>query len=250
MNHARFLMVAIYILKIVILEHQLPRGLVTPNILDELKRMAKFIAIYYTPWFLQARLASKAPQLDIQLWKDMCYYENVDSDIGSQVKISLLRHLWYLTQELVVFALFDRDLPDETKQQIASTLRRVQRPATFPPGKPIFPKEKLEQAGSNIQLKELIGPQSWLLFHLLDARGAWLATAPNRWVHNREYKRMYKVVENIEVVNDAAERGVKDVKEYAKVAKDGRYHEQIILVSSSHRIKIPSFHKNEMENNL
>jgi len=43
---------------------------------------------------------------------------------------------------------------------------------------------------------------------------------------------------------------IKDVTEYANVAMDGGYRGDIMLVSCSHRVKIPSFLKIEMEENL
>ncbi len=212
--------------------------------------MAKFIAVYYAPWFLQARSACRAPQLDIDLWKDMYEFQNVDREIAREVRKSLMRHLWYLTEELVIFAFFDRNLDNVTKQQMARVLRGIPRPATFPPGKPKFPREKLIQSGPAVQLSDLIGPKSWLFFHLVQANGNWLRTHPNQWMNDQEYMRMYDIVKNLEVVNDAAEKGMKDVQEYAKIAKDGKYRDKIVLVSTSHRCKIPKFKKNEMENKM
>ncbi len=75
LSYARFLMVGIYVLKMVLLGDGLPQGLVTPNMRQDLERMARFIAVYYTPWFLQARLAASAPRLDVKLWQDMWSYE-------------------------------------------------------------------------------------------------------------------------------------------------------------------------------
>ena len=61
---------------------------------------------------------------------------------------------------------------------------------------------------------------------------------------------MMLVVENLAVVNDAAERGVKDIQDYANAARDGSSHERIILMSNSHRIKLPKFLKNEMKEHM
>ena len=61
---------------------------------------------------------------------------------------------------------------------------------------------------------------------------------------------MQAVIQHLQVVNDIAEHGVKDIQEYANVAQDGAYRERIILVSNSHRLKLPEFLKNEMEENL
>lgn len=80
--------------------------------------------------------------------------------------------------------------------------------------------------------------------------GDWLVTPAAQWDTNPDYTRMKEIVTNLSVVNDAAERGVKDIQDYANVARDGSCRERMILISNSHRIKIPSFLKNEMEEHL
>ena len=46
------------------------------------------------------------------------------------------------------------------------------------------------------------------------------------------------------------QRGIKDTQEYANAAEDSEDRENIVLVSNSHRVKIPVFSKNEMEENF
>ena len=58
---------------------------------------------------------------------------------------------------------------------------------------------------------------------------------------------MAKVVTQLAVVNDAAERGVKDCIEYADAAQDGTLRGRIIAVASSHRAAAPSLLKHELE---
>lgn len=132
---------------------------------------------------------------------------------------------------------------------MATTLQGTPRPAMFPPGKPVFPTNTLRR-GNNLSLDIFFGPNSWLLFELLRCNGRWLILPVEEWEDNEEYRKMASVVHNTPVVNNAAERGVKDVQEYAESANDGAYRGKIIVVSNSHRVKIPSFLKNEMEENL
>ena len=61
---------------------------------------------------------------------------------------------------------------------------------------------------------------------------------------------MAAVVRELPVVNDTAKRSIKDIQDYANAANDGDRRGNIIIVSASHRIKIPSFLKKEMEENL
>ena len=95
-----------------------------------------------------------------------------------------------------------------------------------------------------------VGPRSWLVFQLLGSGGAWLHLPVEEWEGNEEFDLMAKIVGDLAVVNDTAERAVKDVEDYANAAHDGEKREKIILVSNSHRFKLPEFLKNEMENSI
>ena len=48
------------------------------------------------------------------------------------------------------------------------------------------------------------------------------------------------------VVNDAAERGVKDTTEFANAARDGAMRSRIITVASSHSAYVPTLWKQEL----
>ena len=85
-------------------------------------RIAKFIAIFHTPYFLQAFLPASAPRVDLQYWKDMSIYEKYDHVISNEVKCSIKRHLWYLTEELSILSIFDRGLRLDYRSNIARTL--------------------------------------------------------------------------------------------------------------------------------
>ena len=146
-------------------------------------------------------------------------------------------------------SLFDRHLEPADKQLMATTLLQIPKPAVYRPEKPEFPIDTLRDNDS-VELHQLLGPRSWLLFDLLQDDGTWLNQPPAAWHLNQQYLRSLHVVERLSVVNDAAERGVKDIQDYANAAKDGSSRERMVLVSNSHRIKIPKFLKNEMEEHM
>jgi len=58
---------------------------------------------------------------------------------------------------------------------------------------------------------------------------------------------MASVITRLAVVNDTAERSVKDIEEYANAAHDGEKRGNVILVANSQRIKLPEM---EMENSI
>ena len=172
----------------------------------------------------------------------------MDDDVATEVKTSLLRHLWYLTQPVVVLGLFDPEVGLQERGNIAQILLQQQQPAQFVVRKTAFPTHII-QAGQST-LSSFVGPDSWLLFSLLGTDHAWLTLPPAQWSDNVHYAEMSTVIRDLAVVNDTAERCIKDIQDYANAANDGDHRGNIILVSASHRIKIPSFLKNEMEENL
>ena len=132
----------------------------------------------------------------------------------------------------MVFGLFDYNLADEERRAMGSKLLASPRPLHFKPGKPLFPLDKMSPHPS---LHSFIGKRSWLIFEKLNAVGDWLQLEVNDWSKDDEYQRMRSYLSDLKVVNDLAERCIKDIQEYADLAKDSVYREAILLVASDHR---------------
>ena len=248
LHHARFMASSIYIMKLTLLNDQLPPNLLNsdpdiPDMEQRIRRMARYIALFHGPWFLRARVPIIAPRLDMELTNHMRYYIATDRQAAEEVIKSIERHPWYLTEELVVFGLFDDDLSADVRQNMATHLHGTPRPEAFDAGKPEFPG--LE----NGSLEYFIGPKSWLLFHLLGANGGWLRMPVEQWENDQEFQEMKSIVAKVEVVNDCAERCIKDIQEFANASRSEDQRRRIILVSNSHRVKIPEYKRNELDEN-
>ena len=87
----------------------------------------------------------------------------------------------------------------------------------------------------NPRLETFVGPRSWLLFNKLNANGVWLQMDVSDWESDAEYIRMKACLRDLKVVNDLAERCIKDIQEYADLAKDSQYREDILIVATDHR---------------
>ena len=57
-----------------------------------------------------------------------------------------------------------------------------------------------------------------------------------------------KVVQDLPVVNDTAERAVKKVTDYANSANDGGQRGKIVEVAAWHHIKMSGYTKEDLEN--
>ena len=115
-HRARFMASCLYLLKICLYQKQFQTA--AQNIQDTTV-LGEYIALIYAPYFLKSPLAISAPRNDRDLWVDLgdykkCFRVNMrQNELIEAVQESMLNHLWYLSQELVVFALFDEDLPSD-----------------------------------------------------------------------------------------------------------------------------------------
>ena len=213
---------------------------------EAVDRMAKFITIFHAPYFLQAFLPAAAPRLDLQYWKDMIEFRRYDSEISVEVQESISRHLWYLTEELSVLSLFDKQLDNQCKTNIATALLSHPKPLSFAPQKPVFPT--LDRLNSTIET--FIGPRSWLLFHLVGIDSCWLNLPSEDWQNNAQFQQIENIVQDLAVTNDTAERAVKKVTDYANSANDGGQRGKIVEVVSWHHAKMKGYSKKDLENVL
>ena len=240
MHSARFMAQSIYLLKICMLSNQF---ILTPRQLASVTKLAEYIALFYARYFLRAMLAAAAPSDDLQFWYLMKKYREFQPHMADASLASIGRHLWYLTEELVVLSLWDSELSDQIREHIATTLAATACPDNFDIGKPKFPgPNRLRLVdGNKPNLAEFIGPRSWLLFHLLGqipAEQVWLHHPRSDWAQSDNYISLLRFVKSLKVVNDCAERSIKDVTEFANASKDADQREYILHVVNSHRERI------------
>ena len=77
----------------------------------------------------------KVDRLSVSL--SLCLsYQPISAAVSTAVKGSFLYHLWYLCPELVVLAMFDREVPNAEKATMAQALLQHPVPDAFAPGKP------------------------------------------------------------------------------------------------------------------
>ena len=83
---------------------------------------------------------------------------------------SVMRHLWYLAPDTVVFCLFDPEISDVEKREVARAIVCTPCPATIQLGKP----HMLVLMPANPSLASFLGTDSWKLWELLGVGHAWL----------------------------------------------------------------------------
>ena len=178
--------------------------------------------------------AADAPVNDLQLIQDMFKYEILDPQIAEAVLQKMEKHRWYLTQET---ALFSSRLSDKQKRDIAAQLHATEKPDSFRRGKPVF-----QLVTTKTTLVHLIGPESHLLFDILNIRPDWLLDPVESWPENDDYQKALEYVANLKVANDVAERGVKMMSDFANViTTDPKQREYLLQAVEYNRRHFESF---------
>ena len=109
------------------------------------------------------------------------------------------------------------------------------RPQQFAPGKPVMKTHLLDsQPVEEIWLHDFVGKRSWLLLECLDVAVDWMQLPPSIWLQSAPFPRFQEMVHSLKVVNDCAERAVKDVTEFMNYSRDAGHHDRVQMVVNHH----------------
>ena len=76
--------------------------------LKKLWRFGHYAVVIYVPYFLLSSSGRDAAVHDLQLYKALLKYRDVDKELADSALTTLNRHLWYLAPHTVMFALFSK----------------------------------------------------------------------------------------------------------------------------------------------
>ena len=251
---ARFVQRAIYYITMELLSYQYE--LFSQEEIEEIEVMAEFSAIFYGPWFLRSPLTASAPYNDLLAIKDMRDYREVRQIEAEACLASWNRHLDYLSPALVIFSLASKDVPSKEKTKIADALLSVlveEDVEDFPDGdgNVIVPGPEFAQGnkfwpsdGSLPSLASFVGKESWLMFHYLGMVNMedmmWLGEKVEDWEDFSTFQMFKKFVNELETVNDPAERTVKLAQDFLKnntTIEQDLQHEYIMVAQHRKIVK-------------
>lgn len=146
---------------------------------------------------------------------------------------------------MVPVALFSSVVPSAERQHLADALLRVQ-PATdlqSPQsrfgsgwGKPRFPSS----IDLSTTLCDLVDADSWFTIFRLEIDASFLQLPVSEWDTNEAYLASAQNVKALNVVNDAAERGVKLATDFVDVARSDEHFQNILHVVEDDRKQNPN----------
>ena len=245
-NKARWMCVCVYCLKMFWFQDQPILGY-SADFKASLLRFVKFLLLIYIPYWFKVTLSSDAAVHDLNLYKQLLQYNNIDSDSSQAVLRAQSRHYWYLAPESVLlWCLFADELDQDQKGRLAAMLLTKPRPDTWNPKKVKFPI-----LTPTTSLVSLISPLSWFPFYLLDLSSKWLELPPAEWELDSDFVAMRKFARTVKLVNDVAERGVKLANDYCNcLTKDSEERKKLIMVVQNHRRSYPKLRKMDLEKRI
>ena len=243
-HRARWMPSCIYSLKMLLLQGQLQ---VEETNLEKLQSFGDFVAIFYSSFWFQSPLASEAAYNDFMFYKTMLKYQSSSKlgNIAHNAAKAPSRHLWYLTEELIPFALCSKQLACEEKKVLGRRMFQLygeNQHTVLAPQKPVLP-----HITETTRISDLAGRRSVLLFQRFrftidDVQ--FLRRAQSQWCKSDSYQRLERLVFNIKVTNDTAERGIKILEDYKDVqTTDNKQRNMILHCVESIRQKYPDFRK-------
>ena len=103
----------------------------------------------------------RAAENDMKIFKRPQKFSKINKKISSATSAVLPRLTWYLTEELIPFSLFNKNLPLEERTTLAKKI------GSLPPAELLLCKPKLLPIADDSTLTEFHWPSSVLLFDLI-----------------------------------------------------------------------------------
>lgn len=211
-----------------------------------IRRTCIFIIKFYIKTWFTAPVAVKAASNDLKLVQNLIRFEKIDKTISKTVISKLLRHLWYLSEDLIALALFDETgVTNVEKKKIVEAMRDRDRVGDY--SKRHIMDEKDYKSLLTKNLSDFASKKSLFLFRQFGLSVDFFQLDPSHWAANSNYQSAREIFSNLEVLNDIAERSVSSVERTNQCLTQSEDQLQAILqVTQMHRKKYPESNKRIM----
>src|SRR6218665_270955 len=229
LHRARWMARVIYAIKISLFCSQF---VMKKRELANIKRYSVFaVSLYVRPWFV-ANVAVSAPANDLEFIKRLVTYE--DKSISNAASTAFSRHLWYLSEIMILLAFFDPDTCFSEKRDMVKALDVAGSENPF---------KRINLDMSDVgerSIASFVTSSSLRFFELLHLPSEFLKSDPQEWDSRRDYQVAAKYVREMKVVNDCAERGVTLMQNYHIILTKNKDKKQFLpQVVEEHQRKYP-----------
>ena len=233
-SHARFMQRGLNYLPMKMLGVQVDYMRLSEREELEVEVMSTFIALFYTPWFLQSSLTAEAAALDIIAIQDLRELkeitlkefnedqQNMEKELKYTAAKKCLENMYahgdYLTEANIVFGLAGEKMTEDMKKEVAEEIFNIISDPDTDTENFIYTNEHDERfdittvwpEGQQPDLRKFVGRNSLLVFfhlRMLDPDSMeWLLLPPAEWEMNPQYEEFQAFIKSMECVNDCAER--------------------------------------------
>ena len=209
-----------------------------------MREFVVFITHVYSTWWLSCESNANAPCVDLTLYKLLMRYRTVNITISESAVRAFRRHTWYLTAEMVVLALFGKVVPATERRALADALLTIKPDNMLLAPKNRFctgfGKPRFQDITTSTKLADLVGEDSWFTICLLKLDVSFLDVEIETWDRNACFIRSQCIIDNLNVVNDCAERGVKLCSDFVSVARGEEHFRNVLQVIEHDRKTMPN----------
>lgn len=242
--HARWMVKAINTLKMFLLREQIEFN---SGEFDGLRDVSIFIVTMYVEAWFGCPNGVEAAQQDLQFIKNAIKYSKVDRAISDGVLNKMSHHLWYLSEDLIGLAFFDRNVSAEEKRKMVNNLHNKAPNSADHRIRVADSTDVLRQTYGTKSLSDFVTIKTAELFDRFSIPMNFLKFEPSTWLKNSEYIDAYKICSGFHVTNDTAERGVKLMTDFNSILAKREDEKQFILqVVEEYRRKYPSANKSTL----
>lgn len=236
-SHARFMGKGIYDLKMFLFRDQFKLSAVQ---LKGIREMCIFIVrLYIKAWFCCMNPIA-APNLDFNFILDSILYAETDKVASEKILEKMSNHMWYLSEETIGLAFFDPNVSAEVKRKMVERLNSETPIVKLANGRKLQTPQDLPQ----YDLSAFVSKKTKIFFNRFGISDEFLNCDPLIWETNDEFQKGLLICQELPVVNDSAERGVKFFKDFNRVLTIDEEEKQLLYqIVESYRRKYPSYNK-------
>lgn len=202
------------------------------NRLTGIREFIKFIVKVYIPSWYESTSPINAPLNDLNLIKRIIKYETVNKKLSEAAFHSFSRHLWYLSEPLVAMAFFDERI------DVAEKLKMVRALANEASSDYAKRPTLTRQEVSSKTMSNFVTKNTFNFMREYSLNTDWLFENPNTWPKSPGYIEAKRLLQQIEVVNDCADRAVKLVADFNGSLTKGEMEFQNLLKTVDHHRQI------------
>lgn len=205
---------------------------------DGLRDVCLFLVkIYVKVWF-ECPNAISAPFLDLNFIQNVIKYP--DSKVSAVILKKYSNHLWYLWDETVALAFFDKNVSFEEKRKMVANLHLQEPVVGLKDGRTYSNLRNFK----NYSLSDFVSQKTSNFFNRFELSSAFLELDPATWETAFDYEEGWSFCSDLLVVNDTAERGIKFIQDYNRILTNNEEELQMILqIVEAYKKKYPSYQK-------